>query len=188
MHYKDLEPAAKKLAWATVTKMVNETEFYDENVTEDFKEALGLFGFNEPKMTYSGFYCQGDGASFEARWYARKFDYAAIKHFAPVDTDLQGYAVRMLAIAMRDEDAVYSVSRLSSRYSHEYTMSICDGPDTDDAIGIRLEIEDELLSVCRGLAQWYYARLEEEYDYGQSDDTVTSVANETDFNEDGSVV
>lgn len=148
---------------------------------------------------YSGFYSQGDGASFTCR-------------FNPVlFLEAHGLAEQYPAahyIAKSDMLLIES-SRTNSRYSHENTVTflvIDEGyrdyeyeGDTDDlrtavelAMAEKFENEEchritvDVTEICRGYMQDLYRALSNEYDHLTSDEVVWEaiVANEMDKDEE----
>lgn len=121
------------------------------SVYEDFKAIAGILGFDVHDMQFSGFWSQGDGASFTGNYAYKKGCIAAIKEYAPKDETLHAIARDIVAMQKpafyRIEGTIYRQSHL---YSHENTIRA----DSDD-----------LTEIARRLCQWLYTKLEEEHDY-----------------------
>jgi hypothetical protein len=130
--------------------------FDASHVIEDFCTIADCLGFDvSPRgVEYSGFWSQGDGASFTGSYSYRKGCVAAIMAHAPKDATLHAIARDIVAMQRpafyRIEGAIY---RISHRYSHECT--------------IRAD-SDELTEIARRLCQWLYKALESEYEYQQA--------------------
>lgn len=124
-----------------------------ESTLEDFCAIADCLGFDvsTKDIQFSGFYSQGDGASFTGNYTYKKGCVAAIEAYAPKDEALHAIARDIVAMQKpafyRIEGPVY---RLSSRYSHENT--------------IRAD-SDELTAIARRLCQWLYKTLESECEY-----------------------
>lgn len=153
-------------------------------------EGIGIY-IDYKEVHWSGFYSQGDGASFTCRFDPLTF---MTKHHL-VDT----YPA---AAFLATHDLLYITSnRLSSRYSHESTVefTVSDegyhgyDEETDDlreAVSIAMaekfaneelhRLEQEVTDICRGYMRDLYHKLEQEYEDLTSDEQVweTIVANE----------
>jgi len=150
--FAELSDAAKETALQQYAQDLHGD--WHESVCDDFKAIAGILGFDRIDISYSGFWSQGDGASFTGQWSYRKGMARDLRAYAPKDAtlhaiarDLQEYARKSF---YRATDTVY---RISSRYSHENT--------------VRAE-SDELTDIVRRLCQWLYSALEREYEYQTS--------------------
>lgn len=125
-------------------------EWWD-SVYDDFKTIAALLGFDAQDMQFSGFWSQGDGASFTGDYAYKKGCVAAIVDYAPKDETLHAIARDIVAMQKpafyRIEGSIY---RQSHHYSHENTIRA----DSDD-----------LTEIARRLCLWLYAALEKEYKY-----------------------
>jgi hypothetical protein len=164
---------------------------WSEPVIDAFKEKMLAIGFEVDEVRYSGFCCQGDGASFSGKGKAK---------------DL----IRSLELAERfqgsinspDElDVESSFQRMHGRYVHECTMDVdligdCEEFDElsahDRIAKVAAESEENELreameKALRNAAKTLYADLEEEWDRLQSDEHLIELceANEYVFDEDG---
>lgn len=189
MTYDELSPDAKVTALNTATQWVSDN-VYLEDVTEDFKAILRLLGYAQVHTDYSGFYSQGDGACFDGYWNAKRFDYAGLREHAPKDTELHGLSLRLLGLTLQQPDGIGRVARYSGRYSgrysHDKTM-ISENIDSDDS-QYDAKFEAELLDISRALARWYYAQLEAENDYQNSDEAIHERLGDTNFNAEGEII
>jgi hypothetical protein len=152
---------------------------------------LGGTTVGKPKLWWSGFSSQGDGASFEGHYSAPKGKAAdLIKDYAPQDVELLAIATRLDALQEKYEDSLSAKVSQSGRYCHAYTMRL-DYAEVLDAEGERVDLpaddEEEVLDCLRDFANWIYSRLEKEYDYQNSDEVVdeTIRINEYEFDADG---
>ena len=138
--------------------LVDDAYWY-ECVKDDFHETLNLLGFSEVESCFSGFYSQGDGASFTAffeaanivnnteKWQSDK----AFEYFKP-------YLDKLLEIGGSAQ-----IKRRSSLYVHEKTCFIDDASE---------ELEGTLEELRVWLCNKYYMNLEREYDYLTSDNSI----------------
>lgn len=143
-----------------------------------------------PMIRYTGFWSQGDGASFAGTFKATGKAGASIRAYAPQDDELHRIADAIDAIAANYPNGLTAdITFSQSRYCHENTMQI----DAlaidmhDDEISIPDAEDKELTELFRSLARWLYRYLESEYNERNSDESVEGdiLANEYTFTEDG---
>lgn len=149
---------------------------------EDFKTILELIGFYRINTYFSGFWSQGDGASFTARYSNEKRIAPKIKSYAPQDKELHRIAK---AIQDIQQDCKYEFEcsiYCTRNYSHSHTMRLQFDSYMNDKL---IDYEDEFLELCRDLADWYYERLEEEWNFLNSDEAIENhlIMNEYEFEE-----
>lgn len=131
---------------------------------------------------FSGFWSQGDGASFEGNWSYRKGMLAAVKSYAPCDEELHRIVADMQELQRRHfyklEARINQIGRYHSMSVTSYVDGREAGSDTD------YEVKD----VMQSLAGWLYQQLEHEYEYLMSDEHISELLfdNEYEFLEDGS--
>ena len=157
----------------------------DEHIIDHWQEDfLPELGFNSPRISYSGFWSQGDGASFET---------------SDIDiTKLLNKEERKKykeIIDLCNEFLVtFSLDRINSHYSHKFTCKAYD--DINPSIDLTEKQEkmiDEILEIItktyHDLADKLYTELEENYDYITSDENaIESIkTNDYDFTSDGSI-
>ena len=197
----ELSDAAKEAARAWYRESCLDYEWYDF-VYEDFQTICGILGVtlrtspvrlygggtrDKPHLWWTGFWSQGDGASFEGSYSHAKGAARAIRAHAPKDDELHRIADALQAAQKRNFYSLHSTIRQQGRYYHEYTMSIdverdspTWQPPTDDA-------EDTTIEAMRDLARWLYGQLRAEYEHLTSDEAIdeTLAANETTFTASG---
>lgn len=163
-----------------------EFEHDAEWVTDDAKAIGALMGIDIDDTAYSGFWSQGDGASFTGRYQYAKGAVKAVKEYAPQDTE-----VARIAKALQDVQKKYFYKlcagiSTSGRYSHSGTMDVSVYHADDDYRDIG-EAEDDITTLMRDFADWMYRELEKAYEWGVSDEQVEEniIANEYEFTEDG---
>tara|TARA_R110000822_G_scaffold170176_3_gene310066 strand:+ start:73 stop:663 length:591 start_codon:yes stop_codon:yes gene_type:complete len=155
-------------------------------VYEEFHHICDILGIaldkNEP--SFSGFDSQGDGASWTGRYVARShvatYDTApvAIREYAPQDEALHSIADELCLLARIYGPVWARVTRHSTHYVHDMTMSVGEWDYLDDVsvddvdFAILERIEETLEAQFRALACWLYERLEAEYDFHTSDEAV----------------
>jgi len=151
-------------------------DWWYEPIIENFKERLERLGYWDIQCFFSGFYSQGDGASFIA-----KYGYENIS-----EPDYFGEQLNKLQ-EKYDNDLRGRVVKTSSNYNHEATM-IVGYLESDDADADEEDI-NQFRAISRELARILYLDLKKEYDYLTSDEVITDyfVENETYFYEDGDI-
>lgn len=162
---------------------------WNDYIDEDFANILQILGYSDIKTYYSGFWSQGDGASFIAKWSYEKQSVNKIAEYAPKDTELHRIARRLQEISKHN---LYQLNaRLTNRghYCHEYTMLI-DYIERNNGYKIAEDTDTQFLELSRDLARWYYKRLQEDYEYLTTDEAVieTILANEYEFDKQGEII
>ncbi len=140
---------------------------------EHCKEILIENGYLNPKIEYSGFCSQGDGASFMADIDTGEFLLGKYHSLNGVDFELK-------------------IVSINSHYCHERTKRIeaFIYHATEEQIKLITELETELelsrYELCRTIYNW----LEADYDYQTSDEYITEclIANEYEFDETGKAI
>lgn len=200
--FADLDDDAKEKArewW----RDCESRDFDPEYVYDDAVRAGAIIGididtrvnrgatYSRPSIYYSGFWSQGDGACFEGSYSYVKGSAKLIREYAPQDTELHGIADRLAAIQKRNFYSLSATTRHSGHYYHSGCMSVdvedsrhCYGWLSDDSA--ESDITDEL----RAFADWIYSKLESEYEYRMSDESVDeSISiNEYKFTCDGELI
>lgn len=152
----------------------------------------------EPDIRYSGFWSQGDGASFVGTYKYRKGCSKLVREEFGRDEKLWAIADRLTALQKKHGYALIARITQSGHYVHKYTMDVeITGPqsviDADTShhepsgVYVRSEPLNTLTELMRDFAQWIYDGLREEYEYRMSDENVDEAirANEYDFRENG---
>ncbi|CAM3072479.1 MULTISPECIES: antitoxin of toxin-antitoxin stability system [Sphingomonas] len=140
-----------------------------------------------PRIWFSGFSSQGDGACFEGRYCYAKSSTKAIRAHAPRDGELHRIADMLAAIQRLNFYQLGAGITHRGRYYHEYSMTIDverSGPvETAMAGGA----EEVVVEALRDLARWLYRQLEAEYEYQTADEQVDAaiIANDYSFTDDG---
>jgi hypothetical protein len=206
-HFGD-NSSAVEAARQTIREWQTGDGWYEDLIRE-WKDALEAMGFENAEISFSGFWCQDDGASFTAgidlgrlvRFMVSDLDeesdhywaYKLINH-KPCD----GAYVWMWHVMESEEfdGMVYAkIDRTESRYSHKHTCrtewDISNFPEMDDEIHALLvsfmgEVEHLRLRLCDVI----YKSLNDEHDYLTSDESILEYAeaNEHTFDEDGDLL
>ena len=148
----------------------------------------------EPKIQFSGFCSQSDGASFEGGY--RFVPDALLKIQEETDDKeliriAQELALIQVTRRLQDlGDFKVSVST-SGNYCHSNTMSVTlelDDDSTEDIEPDLIGLEKELTQLMRDFADWIYERLENEHDYLTSDEHIDQYLSEEKFDSLGQVI
>ena len=155
---------------------------------EDFKTILELIGFYNIETRFSGFYSQGDGASFKARYSNEKYIAKKVKSCVLADDELNQIVSNFQdikkSLGNKAKDLEFSIYFGDSMYSHSNTMNI------DNISEFAEDFEDDILQLCKDLADWYYKKLDDEYEFLNSDEAVTEhlICNEYEFEINGKMI
>jgi hypothetical protein len=200
-HLNELSEAARKKA----RDWYRESAFYDDwydFVYEDFATVCGILGVQlktrsvrlygggtraKPCISFSGFWSQGDGACFEARYAYEKDAPRKIRAHAPQDTKLHAIADALQAAQRRNFYQLRADIAHRDRYYHEYCMVISVERDSPASQDMTVSAEDAVIEALRDLARWLYRQLEREYEYQTSDAIVDEaiIANDYTFTNAG---
>lgn len=199
MKFNELDDAAKQEALDSVRYFLVEDNDWHDYILEDAQICFAILGItvDQSEINYSGFYSQGDGASFTGE-FELPLDcdpVAAIKRHAPTEDRLLATAKRLAALSVKvrlffTEPIDVRIHRHGNRSYHSYTMDVtteCAEDDDEDRLP---PIEAELKDLVRGLADWLYNNLRNEYEYLTSDEALTEniLANDYDFDEFGCIL
>jgi len=183
--FNELSESAKENAreWY---RSVDDFSFHAEYVIEDAKECAKILGIKIDKIYYSGFSSQGDGACFVGSYSFTKDCLKNIKKHAPNDKELHDIARRMRDLAKVFNGKPGASVSHRGRYYHAYCTDIS-VYDVENDYHIDENHVEELKDILRDFMHWIYRRLEEEYDYQNSNEAVDESieANEYEFLEDG---
>lgn len=148
-----------------------------------WKEELKAEGFEDAKIAFSGFWSQGDGASFTAT--------VNIETFLRKHRSITRFKKLLPLIPMGDLSAC--VVRVGHHHVHENTVKadveMAWNNETEPLEGLRGELEGFLTERVRELSRKIYKSLESDYRFQTSDEAIieTLKANEYTFREDGKV-
>lgn len=157
------EELSKKVRKKVIADERDNREFYSDSVTEDYTKILEYLGFRDIKIHYHGFYSQGDGASFQAKWKKIYTMPLSLKEHAPEDKNLHNISDAIEALTIQEAEITQS-----GHYCHENTMNIS---SCEDNVDTPVQ-EVALLALARAAAREIYKALETEYNHQFSDDTI----------------
>ena len=181
--FDELSDDAKEVA----RQWWRDASFHDEwwdSVYDDFDTIAELIGVTIGDKQFSGFWSQGDGASFAGFYSYKKGSCKAIRDYAPKDITLHRIADDLAAIQRRN---FYSLS--ANITLHKGSMQVSVERDSDNYQNATNDAESEVQNAMRSLAQWLYKQLEREYVYRNADEQVDDIirANGYEFYESGKI-
>lgn len=141
----------------------------------------------QPCIYFSGFWSQGDGACFEARYAYAKGAARRIREHAPKDESLHRIADRLYGVQHANIFQLRADTRHRGHYYHAYCMEVSVERDSPNWQAMTDGAEEAVTECLRDLAGWLYRQLEREWDYMMSDDYADEgiAANEYTFTEGG---
>jgi len=187
--YDELSTEAKEKVLEN-SRDINCQDYWYEYTLEDMTERLNEMGFEDAEIFFSGFWSQGDGASFKAQ--------------INIDKLCKYYKLNTTFAKLLKAYEITGKITQSGRYYHSNPMSIELDFETKgnyDAIRkigearqalldkLSDEFENKVLTIARNEADKIYDELEKVYESYLTDESVieTLKANEFKFLKDGSV-
>ena len=198
--YSELSESAQENAREWYRKCSAGDNFYAECVYEDASQIADLMGIDlcqtrtntgtyKPTIYYSGFWSQGDGASYECQYKYKPGALKAVTAYAPKDTELHRIAKALQDIQKRYFYNLVANSRVIGNYCHSGCMRVS-VEHSDDPYRDISDAEDDITQALRDFADWIYSQLEKAYDWENSDEQIaeTILCNEYEFTEYGGKV
>ena len=199
--FNELSDSAKEKArewWRT------DLPFDTEHIIDDAADIADMFGLDirqtlktradkthhwVPSVYWSGFWSQGDGASFDGTYVYKAGGLKAVKAHTLKDETLHRIVQRLQEVQRRYFYGLSARAKQSGRYYHEMTVGV-DVTETRYDREVKRDDEEEIIDCLRDFARWIYRQLEAEYEYQNSDEVVdeTIIINEYEFDEDGNRV
>lgn len=186
MKYKDLSVEAKEVALAEHS---NNAADYDwsESVKEDWVERLEKCGIytDVTSIEWTGFWSQGDGASFTGS--------IDLREFLEAHPDIRdsNRALYITTVPFNGEAQCgwdINLNRISHRYSHENTVALeldelieCDAKDEDEMYAFWNDAKEQIKDQCREYMKQLYKELENEYTISEK----ALIEADRDYTEDG---
>lgn len=197
----ELSDAAKDRARAWYRETGFDHDWHDA-VYEDFARICEILGIRfktrtvrlcgggtrqEPRIWFTGFWSQGDGAALEGLYSYRKGAAAEIRAYAPKHAELHRIADALQQVQRRNFYQLTAESIHRGRYYHEYSMEIAVTRDSHAWQDMTADAEEMVTEALSDLARWLCRQLEREYDYISSDEAVAETirANDYTFTETG---
>jgi hypothetical protein len=197
----ELSDAAKENARAWYREGGFDYDWYDA-IFEDFEQICEILGVRlraravrlmgggtrqQPRIYFTGFWSQGDGACFEAFYSYRKNALRDIRGHAPKDDRLHAIADSLQTAQRRNFYQLRADVSHRGHYYHAYCMAISVERHSPTWQGMTADAEEVVIEALRDLATWLYRQLESEYEYLISDASVDEaiIANAYTFTESG---
>lgn len=164
-----------------------------DSVYEDAVAVAELIGITinednkgKPEIRFSGFWSQGDGASFTGSYAYRRDSVNLVSSYTGGDKVLVAIASQLSKIQRKHFYGLTAeIGLWSGNYYHSHMMRA----DVINSQGRELpeEVGDEVLVQMRAFADWVYRQLEKEYEYQNSEEAFAELAEANDwlFNEEG---
>lgn len=180
--FVELSEDAKENAINGMRDINTDFEWWDCTL-DDYKEILEKIGFSNVEICFSGFWSQGDGASFTGAYSYEKGALSKVKREYPTFTALHEFAEQLQLL---NRQYFYSLSfelqRICHRYSHENTVNISWSEcDTNADVWPSDDTDNALIECCRGFMREIYNSLENEYEYLTSDAVVIEAIESNDY-------
>lgn len=169
-------------------------EYYYSGEVEYYQDVLKHIGFTNVEISFSGFYSQGDGASFTADYDSSLINLDELKNH---NTEIYSLMARIDSVfgasgLTSDNRITANVKRISHHYSHHNTVAIDDiaindiewgdYDSEDDKHNKAFEaIENYLDSLKDDLCHIIYNSLEREYEYQTSDEYIAELLTINDY-------
>ena len=170
-------------------------EWYDCTI-DDAKMCGALLGIDIDKIYFSGFWSQGDGASFESNYRYKPGWRKALRKHAGGD-DLKELERIGVELQRAQRFASYQITASTRQHGHYMRGMVVDvelgdppGGDGWPTLEGRPHLwEEPVKDALNDFAHWVYRSLEKEYKYLDSDEYVDEMLtiNEYDFTAEGKV-
>jgi len=169
----ELTPKAADRAVEQYRHTLVEYPDWADSEVDHWTEQLKEMGFCEPEIRWSGFGCQGDGASFTCK-------YVDLARFIKAIGKWSKYRLLLLGEKVEQQVHLSVVDVSPDRYVHKYTVRAlfdfrvaCDQQRLRDRMDeLAQDLEDEATEVVRDKSEEIYNALYEEYFYLISDEAV----------------
>lgn len=192
-NYDELNPKAQERARDWFREVTTGDNHWARFVLDSAKDFLGMMGFSNITIYYSGFSSQGDGACFVGTWQPSETKKAkAFKDFSE-ENEILPIAVEFERLATAYPLATASITH-RDHYCHERSVDydfdsgkeyLEEGKEFDEKAWN--SFCEDFRDNCREVMRWIYKNLEDNYEDSVSNKAVAEDirANEYEFTEDG---
>lgn len=156
-----------------------------QNIYDEAKHIGSLFGLEIGKIYFSGFWSQGDGASFDGEYKFKKGAVKAIEDYTSSE-ELSRIVRALYRVQRLYSYKLEATCKTKGHYCNSSSMQVdvwsLSYYDTDLS-----DAEDDIKSLLRGFADWIYKQLKDDYEYQSNVENVEEAirANEYEFYENG---
>ncbi len=175
-NFNELTKEAKDVALEKHREFVNDTGSpFAQDIIDDYETKLEKYGFMNAEICYSGFWSQGDGASFDADLDVFKFCKEC--HFETKFKKLLNY--------LKKTDAYINIKTAKTSYANMYSHEKTRHMDFDELEQIDIDDKkfDELSELAEKLTEYaedvrlefcreIYNKLEKEYEHSMSEESI----------------
>jgi hypothetical protein len=167
----------------------SDSDWY-ESEFDWFKDCAKALGIEIENIYFTGFWSQGDGAQFTGTYTYRKGWRKALSEVTS-DPALISIGEALKAVQRRNFYQLSATVKTRGRYSHEMATSIdVTREDSWSELDLaRAGDDDDVTEALRDFMRWMYRRLEAEYEYQTSDESISEVieCNEYEFDGEGNL-
>lgn len=147
-----------------------------DSTIEYFCDALYMLGIDidpQKDVRYSGFWSQGDGASFKGIVNFSNSNIGQFTQCFPTDEAMLELAKKWESVASQLQEMELKLGLIGHRYCHEHTMIIGEWYAEDEHWPMIEVLEDEVIIILRGFATQLYRQLHDEYEYQLAHETAS---------------
>jgi len=165
---------------------VENYEYYDF-VEEDFIIMMSIIGFDIDECRFSGFYSQGDGASFIGKYSYKKYDIKKFKEEYPNEDEI----IQLLNELNNFQKMLnYQINvdlekNYITRYVHEYSVDIIVyNKETEDCFDCDIS---RIVEIFREFMKIFYNKVNDSYEYVTSNEIILKKFQEIEYFQNGNV-
>lgn len=171
--FEELEESAKYKAIDAINCF---NDFAKDFVIDDAKAISALMGWEIENVYYSGFCSQGSGACFEGTMRYAKGCTKAVKAYAPQDKELHRIAQAWQDLQKKNFYSLKAIVKQQGYYMHSGCTSFnCEDSRDNHGFLNDPDIANEIENTGRDFMDWIYKRLEKEYEYHTSEETIYEI-------------
>jgi hypothetical protein len=198
--FNELSPTAKQKAIEAHASSLWDDWF--SGTISEWQDKLSQRGYKDPEIRFSGFWSQGDGASFSC---SLDFKGESAESFL-TESHKAKLTAKRVEWKMDGYDTgefwVFGTIHATGRYCHHNTMTLDDWDITFDNASTEskefldelsedaTELPSEIINEAKSLAQEIYKDLEKEYNYLTSEEYVALISSDNGyvFDENGNLL
>ena len=182
--FHELSDEAKEKARAWFREGVGDHDWH-EFIFDDFEQVCRILGValktypvrlmgggtrQKPRIYFTGFCSQGDGACFAAAYEYANGSARRIRDYAPQDAELHRIADVLQDAQRRNFYQLRADTTHRGRYCDAHSMGITVERNSPHYQDMTADAADAVIESLRDLANWLYRQLEREWEYMMSDE------------------